>query len=406
MTYLKYIPLMGEIDLSCLLSSFLYLVLNAVVVVMSTLLLRRFEFKFSMWYLIPLGCMLILYSSSLYVIDCFLSYNLLLELFLWISLLIGIALTCIGIYLFARSIRFKDMVYARLVKRRVFIISCVVIGVIIVYSLVRVASDLEVQLENLNVLNVIMPTLSFALSMVFFVLLSSSRVYSLALSIPLESFACSIAMFGLFSLTDMFHYLTSDLGLKFLSQAFSIIAPLMLLTGIFLMSKFEVEILDAYGVKAVQSILFEADPLSAWPSEILNNIRRHCRGRFLVLVTRPASILASEVKSDIIALTDPSSTYPQHLGGGVYKISPEATHILNFVSRVKKEHLKPMCLIFDSLTDVIATLGVKESYRIARDILSLLGADDVAIFVLFPRAHDESEVALMRTLFAQRVEVT
>ncbi|MHC1628127.1 MAG: hypothetical protein ACXQTI_04780, partial [Candidatus Nezhaarchaeales archaeon] len=239
----------------------------------------------------------------------------------------------------------------------------------------------------------------------FFSLFSSSRVYSFVLSISLESFACSIVMFGLFSLTDMFYYLTSDFGLKLLSQAFSIIAPLMLLTSIFLVSKFEVEILDVYGVKAVQSVLFEADPLSAWPGEVLNNIRRHCRGRFLVLITRPASILASQVKSDIIALTDPSSTYPQHLGGGIYKISPEATHILNFISRIKKEHLKPMCLIFDSLTDIIATLGVKEGYRIARDILSLLGADDVAIFVLFPKAHNESEVALMRTLFAQRVEI-
>jgi len=403
MTYLGHMPLMSVIDVSNLSSSFLHLILNAVVVVMSTLLLKRFEFKFSTWYLIPLGYMLILYSSSLYVINCFLSYSFLAWLFLWLSLLIGIVMAYTGMHFFAKSIKLKETLHVGLAKRKIFIISCFVVGVTIVYFLAKMTTKFEVQTNIMDMLSIVVPSLSFASSI--FLSLLSLRIYSLVLSAPLEFFTGGMLMFGLFSLASMLYRLTSDLGLKLLSQAFSIVAPLMMLTSIFLVSKFEAEILDAYGVKPTQSILFEVDPLSAWPSEVLNNIKRHCKGRFLVLVTRPASILASQVRSDVIALTDSSSTYPQHLGGGVYKISPEATYILNFINRVKKEYSRPMCLILDSLTDIIATLGVKEGYRIARDILSLLGPDDVAIFVLFPKAHDESEVALMRTLFAQRVEI-
>ena len=212
-------------------------------------------------------------------------------------------------------------------------------------------------------------------------------------------------MLGLFGLLELLASSLMDFGLKFLSILLSVIAPLFVLISVMTMSKFEVELLSVGRIRVAQSILLEADPLSAWPVEVISNVRRYCKGRSVVLMTRPASVLVAQVKSDVSAFTDPSATYPQQVSGGVYKIPPETSHILNFISKVREESSKPLCLVFDSLTDVIATLGVREGYRIARDILAILSADDVAIFIIFPKAHSESEVSLMRTLFTHRLEV-
>ena len=405
MSYLGFMPSTNIIDLALLFSSFAFLILNAVVVILSTLLLKRFEFKFRSWYLIPLGYMVILYGSSLYVIKAFLANTMLLNIFMWVSMVLGVFMISFGMYFFARDIKSKESIRIKLAQRKIFIATCIVIAVLVVYTVSWILTSIkEIQVSHSDYVGGILACFVFIMSIAFFALLSSPKVHSLMISTILELYSCGVAMLGLFSLANMSYIFVKDIGFKFLSQTLGIIAPSLFLVSILLMSKFEIDILDVYGIKGVHSILLEADPLSAWPREVFNNVKRYCKDKFLVLITRPASVLTSQIKCDIIALTDPSATYPQHLGGGVYRISPEATHILNFIARVKKEYMKPMCLVFDSLTDIIATLGVREGYRIARDMLSLLGPDDVAIFVLFPKAHGESEVALMRTLFVQRLE--
>ncbi|MEM4576428.1 MAG: hypothetical protein QW701_03055 [Candidatus Nezhaarchaeales archaeon] len=402
--FLGYTTLAIRIDVLYLLSGFLYLTLNALIVVFSTLFLRRFEFRYAEWYIIPLGFTLTLYGSSLYVVFCFLRY-VHVELFMWLSFAIGISLASMGMYAFARIVYERRPIRASLL-RKTFIVTTIILILVTSYSTVTLALRVHIHTMNLNSFSVAVHLVNFLVSVGFFTILSLPKVHTPLLSKSLDLFACGIVSFGLFGLTDVSYMLSMDVGSKILSQALGVIAPSMVLASIILTLRVETEILDVCSFSSSRGVLLELNPTGNWLEEVVNSIKREREDRLLVLITRPASILASYTKSDVIALTDSSFTYPQSAGASIYRVSPEATYIVNFVDKIKREVKKPVCLVFDNLTDVIVTLGVKEGYKVARDVLGVLDSQDVAIFIVFPKAHSESEITLIRTLFAQRIEVT
>lgn len=402
--FLGHTPLATRIDVIHILSGFIHLTLNALIVVLSTLFLRRFEFRYAEWYVIPLGFTLTLYGSSLYVVFCFLRYFH-VELFMWLSFIIGTSLASIGMYAFAHTVYERKPVKIGLL-RRTFVITTTILILITSYSTITLALRMYMHSMNVDAFSVTIHLVSFLTSVGLFTILSLPKVHTPLLSKPLDLFACGIVSFGLFSLTDISYVLSMDVGSKILSQALGVIAPSMILASIILTLRVETEILDLCSFSSARGVLLELNPTGNWLEETVNNVKREREDRLLVLITRPASILASYMKSDVIALTDSSYTYPHSNGSGIYRVSPEATYVVNFVDKIKREIKKPICLVFDSLTDVIATLGVKEGYKVARDVLGVLSAQDVAIFIVFPKAHSENEITLIRTLFAQRIEVT
>ena len=266
MSYLGFMPTTTIIDLALLFSSFACLILNAVIVILSTLLLKRFEFKFRSWYLIPLGYMVILYGSSLYVIRVFLTNTMLIDIFTWMSMILGVFMIGFGMYFFAKDVKPKENIRIKLTQRRIFITTCIVIIVLVSYTVFQMSFPVEKPgiIYGDYISSIPMCSL-FIVSIAFFALLSSPKVYSLVLSTALELYSCGMAMLALFGLSNMFYTYMKSLGFKFLSQALGIIAPSLFLVSILLVSKLEINILDVYGIRGVHSILLEADPLSAWP---------------------------------------------------------------------------------------------------------------------------------------------
>ncbi|MEM2025463.1 MAG: hypothetical protein QXW94_04150 [Desulfurococcaceae archaeon] len=300
----------------------------------------------------------------------------------------------LGAYLFAREAR-KSEGECVGASKVIPIAAWLASSAITAYSLARLFASPEWHIDAAGASALLASAISALLS----ALLSSGRVFSSTTAAPLHSCSFGLAMFGMYSLTHALHAATRDASLKALSQGLSVAAPSLLLVGLVLLSRHEVELLMPQRPKGVLSILFEADPLAMWPQELATYVSRRCKSMHTLLVTRPASTLAPHVRCSVIALMDPSSTYPQRLGEATYRVSPEPTHIVGLINRIKNEGAKPLCLVFDSLTDIIAMSGIKEGYRTARDVLSVLEPDDVAIFVMFPRTHKEDEVTVIRTLF-------
>ncbi len=59
-----------------------------------------------------------------------------------------------------------------------------------------------------------------------------------------------------------------------------------------------------------------------------------------------------------------------------------------------------MCLVFDSLSGLITSIGLKRTYKFLRYALEVLSSDKVtALFLLTSSAHDPKAISTLRVLF-------
>ncbi len=137
------------------------------------------------------------------------------------------------------------------------------------------------------------------------------------------------------------------------------------------------------------------------------------RGRKLLFEFDPATpyerairdfALEAQANGESVVILAPKTSSVQQILQGEETLEFVPLSPKTILSPVLESHAgKPLAIVFDSLSDLIFSMGFNSAYGFTRNALEMLAGPRItAIFLLNPKAHPPNEVYGIRSLFSEQ----
>ena len=138
---------------------------------------------------------------------------------------------------------------------------------------------------------------------------------------------------------------------------------------------------------AGKKILFEYDPSMSYQT-VLRDFASECTSN----------------KEEVLVLTPHGSVLEQALRGDDRVKTIHVTHDLMLSSILDDHQVRPLNMVYDSLTDLALSADSRTAYKFALNALQQLSDMKItAIFLLNPSAHEPKDVSSLRGLFSNQI---
>lgn len=165
--------------------------------------------------------------------------------------------------------------------------------------------------------------------------------------------------------------------------------------------------LEHHSQLAGAKILYEFDAAADYEASVADFVNESLANKELVLVfTRIKSSLDSALTDEkavkFFYLT-PKVSVPERGASGNEMLLPAnntALILQTFDETLKADNQAKISIVFDSLSDLVLSIGFEKTYDFLRQAVEILTTREVTALILFnPAAHDPKTTSSMRTLF-------